>query len=264
VVDVELRVPEQEFRSLNSLTFAWIRWKELLSQQQQIDTAVYSTQVNDSFINPVTYCYNSVEMTRDAVTTMLSQRPQNGRRMNRSGRRGTTPPQAGGQSDATMRPLPATEQLSNSNAMESSPLPQLRQSPSKKSPNQYSQTRRNPSGHHTNLASDANSGVMHQTNRRNPTNYSPSSFLPQPYFAAAASVLSSAHKQRGNQSSTFFAGSKFGDAPSPTILPPPPPHWLGGSPKTIQRMEEAGLMSLSKEDHCIGLTSGLKVLLHVQ
>jgi len=60
------------------------------------------------------------------------------------------------------------------------------------------------------------------------------------------------------RTSAYFAGSKFGDAPPPTILPPPPPHWLSG----VKSCQQSA--SRSKEEFCVGLTSGLKILLHVQ
>jgi hypothetical protein len=70
--------------------------------------------------------------------------------------------------------------------------------------------------------------------------------------------------------SNYFAGSRFGDAPSPTILPPPPQHWISSN---MTCKEEASRLVdvtsvpcvMSARDQCCnGLTSGLKVLLHVQ
>jgi hypothetical protein len=82
---------------------------------------------------------------------------------------------------------------------------------------------------------------------------------------APSKILSAGFTPRsGGQSgsprtSAYFAGSKFGDAPPPTILPPPPPHWLSGM-KSCQ----SSVAASSKEEFCVGLTSGLKILLHVQ
>lgn len=60
-------------------------------------------------------------------------------------------------------------------------------------------------------------------------------------------------------SSTFFAGSKMDVAPSPAKLPPPPAHWLSSGASTCDPMLE-----LTNEQRCVGLTSGLKILLKVQ
>jgi hypothetical protein len=204
-----------------------------------------------------------MKMTRDAVVTTKSQRNQNGRRSNYQGRR-----QRVEQGDLPVVPCggPVTDEITRGNSQES-PLPQLRQSPFKKSPHQISPQfhqnfeNRSPTG-------SANSTVVNrQRGGRRATGLSPTNFFPQSYFPAAAAV-SNVQRQRnsGPMPSPYFAGAKFGDAPSPAILPPPPSHWLSdGSDKTEScRMNARSSGLLTKEDHCIGLTSGLKVLLHVQ
>lgn len=59
----------------------------------------------------------------------------------------------------------------------------------------------------------------------------------------------------GNQSPGrlgAYAGAKFGDAPSPRLLPPPPPHWLCG-----------GSLQSAILSPCQSLTSEIKTLLQV-
>jgi len=205
----------------------------------------------------------AMKMTRDAVVTTKSPRNQSGRRSNRPGRR-----QHEQEGDMPSVPCggPMTVEFARGSSQESS-LPQLRQSPFKKSPHQMSpQHRQNVENRSSTV--DTNSKIVnHQRGGRRQTGLLPTNFFPQPYFPAAASVVN-VQRQRCavHMPSPYFAGAKFGDAPSPAILPPPPSHWLsGGSDKTEScrmSVDMSGL--LSKEDRCLGLTSGLKVLLHVQ
>lgn len=72
-------------------------------------------------------------------------------------------------------------------------------------------------------------------------------------------VLNGRRNTPESPTASYFAGSKFGDAPSPAILPLPPSHWIRGN--------ATGLITggpMTRDDHCMGLTSGLKVLLQVQ
>lgn len=83
---------------------------------------------------------------------------------------------------------------------------------------------------------------------------------------AVASIFSgsgyTSRQQESPPTSTYFAGSKFGGAPPPTILPPPPQQWLNEL-KTGGVAMSAGRLT-SRDEFCMGLTSGLKILLHVQ
>lgn len=62
-----------------------------------------------------------------------------------------------------------------------------------------------------------------------------------------------------NSTSSAYAGAKFGDAPSPSLLPLPPRHWLStDGPNSLS----AGLQS-PVLGPCQSLTSELKTLLQV-
>jgi len=193
-------------------------------------------------------------MTRDAVNALKPQTLPNGRRSYRSSRRVV-------QSD-NMSALSSNQSgnwdLTGGRGSPQSLLPQLNPSPLKNSWVQYSPQ------FSSSETSDSHAFKLTGLKNRRSGNFSPTQQGGSPMAVAA---LLGTPRQRSGQSSTasYFAGSKFGDAPPPTILPLPPSHWISGSNKSslgVQVIERSGL--LSKEECCIGLTSGLKVLLHVQ
>lgn len=89
-------------------------------------------------------------------------------------------------------------------------------------------------------------------------------FNQMPYVARANSTTPSRSQTYTRRytppqlSSTFFAGSKMEVAPSAAKLPPPPEHWLNN------RAPCNPILEPSTEERCMGLTSGLKMLLKVQ
>jgi len=68
-----------------------------------------------------------------------------------------------------------------------------------------------------------------------------------------------------NSRTLYFAGSKFGDAPPPSFVPPPPQHWINNrKAAAVVNEDPRSFTSCAHRQCCMGLTSELKVLLHVQ
>jgi hypothetical protein len=190
-------------------------------------------------------------MTRDAVSSVNGQNGPSGRRSYRSSRRVL---QSDNVSALASNKLGSWD-LSGGRGSPPSLLPQLNQSPSKNSRSQYSPQSRVFSGsEYSDVPTMKTPGFKNQKTG----NYSVTSMDHSP---SAMSGLTGSRRNGQSSTASYFAGSKFGDAPPPTILPPPPSHWISSTPK-IQHVQ-LNERSLSKEECCIGLTSSLKVLLHV-
>lgn len=59
---------------------------------------------------------------------------------------------------------------------------------------------------------------------------------------------------RGSPTSSFYAGAKFSEPPSPASLPKPPSHWTTRLISTCSK----------QSDHCRDISNHLKMILNVQ
>lgn len=92
---------------------------------------------------------------------------------------------------------------------------------------------RKSSGEH--LSRNSSSKISDSSNSCRSTSNSPSN----PEFCGTAPQVA-------------YAGARFGDSPSPRLLPPPPLHWISG-----------GMIPAPVFGSCVSLTSELKTLLQV-